>query len=48
MKVPSNAEHLKDFLLSKKCYDADHGKLCTEKLVEYDDLLKFNTFKIMP
>ena len=48
MKVPNNEKHLKDFLLGKKCYDIDHGKPCTEKIITYDDLLKFDTFKIMP
>lgn len=48
MKAPSNTERLKDFLLCKKYYDADHGKSCTEKIITYDDLLKFDTFKIMP
>ena len=47
--MPNNAKkHLDDVLLGKQYYDADHGKLCTEKFVEYEDLLKFDTFKIMP
>ena len=49
VQMPNNAKkHLDDVLLGKQYYDADHGKLCTEKFVEYEDLLKFDTFKIMP
>ena len=49
VQMPNNAKrHLDDVLLGKQYYDADHGKLCTEKFVEYNDLLKFDTFKIMP
>ena len=41
-------DHFDDFLLAKHYHDADHGKPCTEKIITYDDLLKFDTFKIMP
>ena len=47
-QMPYNAkEHLDDVLLAKQYYDTDHGKQCTEKVITYDDLLKFDTFKIM-
>ena len=49
VKMPNNAKkHLNDVLLGKQYYDADHGKPCTEKIITYEDLLKFDTFKIMP
>ena len=48
-RMPYNAkEHLDDVLLAKQYYNTDHGKPCTEKIINYIDLLKFDNFKIMP
>ena len=47
-KIYGSESHLNDFLLAQHYNDADHGKPCTEKIITYDDLLKFDTFKIMP
>lgn len=44
----NSESHPNDFLLAQHYNDADHGKPCTEKIITYDDLLKFDTFKIMP
>lgn len=44
----NSEKHPDDFLLAQRYNDADHGKPCTEKIITYDDLLKFDTFKIMP
>lgn len=47
-KIHYSEKHPDDFLLAQHYNDADHGKPCTEKIITYDDLLKFDTFKIMP
>lgn len=47
-KTHYSEKHPDDFLLVQHYNDADHGKPCTEKIITYDDLLKFDTFKIMP
>lgn len=47
-KIPFSEKHPDDLLLAQHYNDADHGKPCTEKIITYDDLLKFDTFKIMP
>ena len=47
-KIYNSEKHPNDFLLAQHYNDADHGKPCTEKIITYEDLLKFDTFKIMP
>ena len=47
-KIPFSEKHPDDLLLAQHYNVADHGKPCTEKIITYDDLLKFDTFKIMP
>ena len=47
-KIYNSEKHPDDFLLAQHYNDADHGKPRTEKIITYDDLLKFDTFKIMP
>ena len=47
-EVYDSENHINDFLLAQHYNEADHGKPCTEKIITYDDLLKFDTFKIMP
>lgn len=42
-----NIKHYDDFLLAKSYYDMDKGRNHIEKVITYDDLLKFDTFKIM-
>ena len=46
--VDKNSKHYNDFLLAKSYYEMDKGEIHNEKGIIYDDLLKFDTFKIMP
>ena len=43
-----DSKHYDDLLLAKSYYEIDKGNGHNEKVITYDDLLKFDTFKIMP
>ena len=42
-----DSKHYDDLLLAKSYYEMDKGCNHIEKVITYDDLLKFDTFKIM-
>ncbi len=42
-----DSKHYDDLLLAKSYYEMDKGNGHNEKVITYDDLLKFDTFKIM-
>lgn len=43
-----NIKHYDDFVLAKFYYEMDKRNGHIKKVITYDDLLKFDTFKIMP
>jgi len=43
-----DSRHYNDLLLAKSHHEMDKGNSHNEKVITYDDLLKFDTFKIMP
>ena len=43
-----DSKHYDDLLLAKTYHEMDRGNTHGEKIITYEDLLKFDTFKIMP